>query len=206
MRRLVIGVTGGSGSGKTTVVRRIVESLPKDSVVVIPQDAYYRDNNHLAFEERGRINYDHPLAFDNELLIEHLENLRGAQSVKQPIYSFITHSRLPDCLQVEPRPCIIVEGILILEDERLRRLLDIKVFVDTDPDVRFIRRLQRDIVQRGRSVESVIEQYLHTVRPMQLQFIEPTRRYADVVVPEGGDNEVAINLLASRVHYLLAES
>lgn len=205
MKRLVIGITGGTGSGKTTVVRRIVESLPPDSVVVVPQDAYYKDGSHMSLEERARINYDHPLAFDHALLVQHIERLRNNEPVDQPVYSFITHSRLPDALRVEPRPCVIVEGILILEDERLRQLLDIKVFVDTDADVRFIRRLQRDIVQRGRSVESVIEQYMQTVRPMHLQFIEPTRRYADLVVPEGGDNEVAIDLLAARVHHLLAE-
>lgn len=204
MKSLIIGVTGGSGSGKTTVVRRIVESLPPGSVVVVPQDAYYKDNSHLSFEERGKINYDHPFAFDTALLIEHVEKLRANEAVPQPVYSFITHSRLPDALRVEPRACVIVEGILILEDERLRQLLDIKVFVDTDDDVRFIRRLRRDIVERGRSLDSVIEQYLQTVRPMHLQFIEPTRRYADLVVPEGGDNEVAIDLLAARVHQLIS--
>ena len=203
MKRLFIGVTGGSGSGKTTVVRKIVESLPPDSVVVVPQDAYYKDNANLSFEERAKINYDHPLAFDTNLLIEHIQGLRQNNAVPQPMYSFITHSRLPDVLTVEPRVCVIVEGIMILEDERLRNLLDIKVFVDTDPDVRFIRRMRRDIVERGRSVDSVIEQYMTTVRPMHLQFIEPTRRYADLVVPEGGDNNVAIDLLAARVHQLL---
>lgn len=203
MKRLIIGVTGGSGSGKTTVVRKIVESLPPDSVVVVPQDAYYKDNAHLSFEERAKINYDHPLAFDSDLLIKHVEALRKNKPVPQPMYSFITHSRLPDVLTVEPRVCVIVEGIMILEDERMRKLLDIKVFVDTDPDVRFIRRMRRDIVERGRSVDSVIDQYMSTVRPMHLQFIEPTRRYADLVVPEGGDNDVAIHLLAARVHQLL---
>ena len=202
MKTLIIGITGGSGSGKTTVVRRIVEALPAGSVVVIPQDAYYKDGSHLPFEERAKINYDHPLAFDNDLLIEHVTALRGHQGVNQPIYSFITHSRLSDTLRVEPHPCIIVEGILVLEDERLRSLLDIKVYVDTDPDVRFIRRLRRDMVERGRSVESVMDQYLNTVRPMHLQFIEPTRRYADLVVPEGGSNEVAIELLAARLRVL----
>lgn len=200
---MIIGVTGGSGSGKTTVVRRIVESLPSNSVLVIPQDAYYKDGSHLPFEERARRNYDHPLAFDNDLLIEHVQSLKRGERVQQPIYSFITHSRLSDSLPIDPHPCVIVEGILILEDERLRNLLDIKVYVDTDADVRFIRRLRRDIVERGRSVESVMDQYLTTVRPMHLQFTEPTRRYADLVVPEGGDNEVAIELLASRVRHML---
>jgi len=200
---VIIGVTGGTGSGKTTVVRRIVEALPPNSVVVVPQDAYYKDNPHLSREERSRVNFDHPLAFDTELLIEHVQALRGKQRVEQPVYSFITHSRLKDTVPVEPHPCVIVEGILILEDERLRSLLDIKVFVDTDADVRFIRRLRRDIVERGRSVESVMEQYLNTVRPMHEQFIEPTKRHADIIVPEGGANEVAIDLLASRVQMLL---
>lgn len=206
MKRLILGITGGTGSGKTTVVRRVVESLPPDSVVVVPQDAYYKDGSDLTFEARARRNYDHPLAFDTDLLIAHLQQLRNGETVNQPVYSFITHSRLPDALPVAPRPCIIVEGILILEDERLRNLLDVKVFVDTDADVRFIRRLQRDIVQRGRSVESVIDQYMNTVRPMHTQFIEPTKRYADLIVPEGGDNEVAIDLLAGRLHHLLAET
>lgn len=202
---LIIGVTGGSGSGKTTVVRKIVQSLPPDSVVVIPQDMYYKDGAHLPFEERAKINYDHPFAFDSDLLIGDLEALREGRAIDQPVYSFITHSRLPDRLRVDTHPCVIVEGILILEDERLRNLLDIKVYVDTDADVRFIRRLKRDIVERGRSVESVMDQYLNTVRPMHLQFTEPTRRYADIVVPEGGANEVAIDLLAARVHHLLAQ-
>jgi uridine kinase len=200
---MIIGITGGTGSGKTTVVRRIVESLPSGSVLVIPQDNYYKDGSHLPFEERTRINYDHPLAFDTDLLIEHVQHLREGRAVQQPMYSFITHSRHADTLEVTPHPCIIVEGILVLEDARLRNLLDVKVFVDTDADVRFIRRLKRDIVERGRSVESVMEQYLGTVRPMHLQFIEPTRRYADIVIPEGGDNEVAIDLLASRVQKLI---
>ncbi|NDD29671.1 MAG: uridine kinase [Proteobacteria bacterium] len=203
MKRLFIGITGGSGSGKTTVVRKIVENLPPGSVVVVPQDAYYKDNAHLSFEDRAKINYDHPFAFDNDLLITHINDLRDGKTVPQPMYSFITHSRLPDVLNVEPHVCVIVEGILILEDERLRSLLDIKVFVDTDADVRFIRRMRRDTVERGRSVDSVVDQYMSTVRPMHLQFIEPTRRYADVVVPEGGANDVAIDLLAARVHQLL---
>lgn len=204
MEKLVIGVAGGTGSGKTTVVKKIVEQLPPDNVVVIPQDAYYKDQSHLPMEERRKINYDHPLAFDNDLLIEHIDKLKNGEAVPQPIYSFITYTRQEDYLKVKPREIIIVEGILILEDRRIRERLDIKVFVDTDADERFIRRLKRDIWKRGRSVESVISQYTDTVRPMHNRFVEPTKRYADIIIPEGGENLVAIDILTSKFKSILA--
>lgn len=174
-------------------------------VQLIAQDAYYKDQEHLSFEERQQINYDHPLAFDNDLLIRHLTALREGEAVGQPIYSFLTHTRLPESNPTRPAKIIILEGILVLEDARLRDLCDIKVYVDTDADVRFIRRLNRDMMERGRSVDSVIDQYLKSVRPMHLQFVEATKRYADVIIPGGGANEVAIGLLVARIKARLAE-
>lgn len=202
--KLIIGVAGGTGSGKTTVARRLQESFPSQVLQVIPQDAYYRDQSHLSFEERLATNYDHPLAFDNDLLIQHLDLLRGGVLVQQPVYSFITHNRAEESRPVRPSQILVVEGILVLEDARLRARMDVKVFVQTDADVRFVRRLRRDLVERGRSIDSVIEQYLGVVRPMHEQFIEPTKRYADVILPEGGSNEVAIDLLCAKVHSILA--
>lgn len=198
MRKLVIGVAGGTGSGKTTVVNNIVKEL-KDQVVILPQDSYYKDHGDVPMEERQAINYDHPLAFDNDLLIEHIDMIRAGEEVKMPIYSFITYSRKEDTVKIKPQDIIIVEGILILEDPRIRERLDIKVFVDTDADERFIRRLKRDIHERGRSIDSVIKQYTDVVRPMHLQFVEPTKRYADIIVPEGGSNAVAIDILTSKI-------
>jgi uridine kinase len=203
---VIIGVAGGSGSGKTTVARRLYEVFAEPRIVqLIAQDAYYKDQAHLSFEERQQINYDHPLAFDNDLLIQHVLALREGQSVGQPIYSFLTHTRLPETNPTKPAKIIILEGILVLEDARLRDLCDIKVYVDTDADVRFIRRLNRDMMERGRSVDSVIDQYLKSVRPMHLQFVESTKRYADVIIPGGGANEVAIGLLVARIKARLAE-
>lgn len=204
MRKLVIGVAGGTGSGKTTVVKKVIAQLPKGSVVLVPQDAYYKDHGDIPMEERRKINYDHPLSFDNDLLIEHIDRLRAGEEVHQPIYSFITYTRQKDSVLIRPLDIIIVEGILVLEDERIRDRLDIKVFVDTDADERFIRRLKRDIQERGRSIDSVINQYTEVVRPMHLQFVEPTKRYADIIVPEGGSNVVAIDILTSRIKAKLA--
>ena len=202
---MILGVAGGSGSGKTTVARKLVEYFNEPGqIVLIPQDAYYKNQDHLSVEERQQINYDHPLAFDNDLLVEHLERLRQGQGVEQPIYSFLTHTRLSEAHPVRPAPIIILEGILVLEDARLRELCDIKVYVDTDSDERFIRRLGRDMIERGRSVDSVIDQYLHSVRPMHLQFVESTKRYADVIIPGGGSNEVAVGLLVARIRAQLA--
>jgi uridine kinase len=203
---VVIGVAGGSGSGKTTVARRLVEIFAEPQTVqLLPQDAYYKDQAHLSFEERQQINYDHPLAFDNDLLVEHLNDLKAGRPIGQPIYSFLTHTRLAEAHPIKPAKIIILEGILVLEDARLRELCDIKVYVDTDSDERFIRRMNRDMMERGRSVDSVMDQYLKSVRPMHLQFVEPTKRYADVIIPGGGSNEVAIGLLVARIKARLHE-
>jgi uridine kinase len=199
MEKLVIGVAGGTGSGKTTVVKKIVEQLADEHVVLIPQDAYYKDQSSLSMEERKKVNYDHPLAFDNDLLIEHIDLLKQGKEIYMPIYSFITYTRQHEKILVKPSSVLIVEGILILDDPRIRERLDIKVFVDTDADERIIRRLKRDIQERGRSIDSVIEQYTQVVRPMHLQFVEPTKRYADIIIPEGGCNVVAIDILVSNI-------
>ncbi|MGE0491814.1 MAG: uridine kinase [Vulcanimicrobiota bacterium] len=200
---LVIGVAGGTGSGKTTVARSLVEIFVHRPIVLIPQDAYYRDQSHLSASERAETNYDHPLAFDNDLLVEHLDALCRGESVNQPVYNFVTHTRAVEVKRVDPAPILVVEGILVLEEERLRQRMDIKVYVDTDSDERFIRRLGRDMLERGRSVESIVDQYLNSVRPMHLQFVEPTKRYADLIIPEGGANLVAIDLLAVKIRSTL---
>lgn len=202
---IIIGVAGGSGSGKTTVVRMIVNSLGPDQVTVLHHDSYYRDASQLPLEERQKINYDHPDSLETELLVSHLEAIRAGADVAVPIYDFTTHSRTPARETVLARKVIILDGLLILWDRRLRRLMDIKVYVDTDPDIRFIRRLSRDIEERGRSAESVIRQYLDTVRPMHLEFVEPSKRYADLIVPEGGHNRVAVDMLITKVRSILNE-
>ncbi len=203
MRPLIVGIAGGSGSGKTTLVREILKLLPGKAVVVSEQDAYYKDSAHLPLEERRAINYDHPAALDNALLLQHLTQLRRGKAVDKPVYDFITHTRRPQTVPVEPADVIIVEGILVLENRRLRELMDLKLFVDTDPDIRFIRRLTRDLEERGRSLDSVVHQYLSTVRPMHLEFVEPSKRYADVIIPEGGHNEAAIEMIAARLERIL---
>lgn len=200
---LVIGIAGGSGSGKTSVTHRIYDVFKEHSVVVIEQDYYYKDQSHLAFEERLLTNYDHPLAFDTDLLIEHIEKLLERETIEKPVYDYALHTRSDQKIAIEPKDVIILEGILVLEDERLRDLMDIKLFVDTDADLRIIRRLMRDINERGRTIESVIEQYLSVVRPMHNQFIEPTKRYADIIIPEGGHNEVAIDLMVTKIKTIL---
>jgi uridine kinase len=197
--RLLLGVAGGSGSGKTTVVEEILQSLHPSPVSVIHHDAYYRDLAHRPFEERVAVNFDHPDALETELLVEHLTLLRNGQGVDVPVYDFSTHTRTSRNRRVEATGVIIVDGILVLADERLRDLLDVKVFVDTDPDIRFIRRLRRDMKERGRSLESVVEQYEKTVRPMHQAFVEGSRLHADIIIPEGGRNRVAIDLLVSRL-------
>lgn len=202
-RPVVIGIAGGSCSGKTSVTRAIYDVFRDRSVVVIEQDYYYKDQSHMTFEERLKTNYDHPLAFDNQLLIEHINQLLSYQPVEKPVYDYVKHTRSADVIHVEPRDVIIVEGILVLEDENLRDLMDIKLFVDTDSDLRIIRRIQRDIKERGRTADSVIEQYLTAVRPMHNLFIEPTKRYADVIIPEGGDNNVAIDLMVTKIKTIL---
>lgn len=199
---LVIGVAGGSGSGKTTVVRRIIESIGDGQVTVLEHDRYYRDRNDLRLEERAALNYDHPDSLETDLLVQHLHELRAGRSVEVPEYDFARHARQSATSTALPRRTIIVEGILIFADAALRSLMDVKVFVDADDDTRFIRRLQRDIADRGRTVSSVIEQYLGTVKPMHLEFVEPSKRYADVIIPLGGHNAVAIDMLLTLIRSL----
>jgi uridine kinase len=203
---VVIGVTGGSGSGKTSVTKAIYDSFKGHSILMIEQDYYYKDQSDLPFEERLKTNYDHPLAFDNDLLIEHLEKLLRFEPIEKPVYDYSLHTRSDKIIPVEPKDVIILEGILVLEDERLRNLMDIKLFVDTDADLRIIRRLQRDIQERGRTLDSVIDQYVNVVRPMHNQFIEPTKRYADVIIPEGGHNHVAIDLMVTKIQTILEQN
>jgi uridine kinase len=191
----VIGVAGGSGSGKTTVVRRIVDSLGPEQVTLLDHDRYYRDRNDLRLEERAALNYDHPDALETDFLVSHVRQLKAGRAVNVPQYDFTRHARLSETETFQPRRALIVEGILVFTDAALRDLMDIKVFVDTDSDTRFIRRLQRDVAQRGRTMESVIDQYQSTVKPMHLEFVEPSKRYADVIIPLGGHNTVAVDLL-----------
>jgi uridine kinase len=193
--RVIVGVAGGSGSGKTTVVRRIVESLGPDDVTVLDHDRYYRDRNDLRFEERAALNYDHPDALETDLMVRHVRELKAGRAIQVPKYDFARHARLPETERFSPRRAVIVEGILVFTSAELRQLMDVKVFVDTDSDTRFIRRLIRDVADRGRTMESVIEQYQGTVKPMHLEFVEPSKRYADVIVPVGGQNTVAVDLL-----------
>ncbi|MFD1736679.1 uridine kinase [Bacillus salitolerans] len=205
VKPIVIGIAGGSGSGKTSVTKAIYEHFKGHSILMLEQDYYYKDQAHLPMEKRLQTNYDHPLAFDNDLLIEHLEQLLSYNTIHKPVYDYKLHTRSNDSIQVEPKDVIILEGILVLEDERLRELMDIKLFVDTDADLRIIRRMLRDINERGRSLESVIEQYVSIVRPMHNQFIEPTKRYADIIIPEGGHNHVAIDLMVTKIQTILEE-
>jgi len=205
-RPLIIGVAGGSGSGKTTVVRSITSSLGPEQVAVIHHDSYYRDTSHLSPDERRQINYDHPDSLETGLLVQHLAELRQGRAVAVPVYDFAEHSRLEQRDLVQPRKVIIVDGLLILWDRELRELMDVKVFVDTDADLRFIRRLERDIRERGRSADSVIQQYTRTVRPMHLEFVEPSKRYADIILPEGGHNLVAVDMLVTKLRSVLYQA
>lgn len=202
-RPVVIGIAGGSCSGKTSVTKAIYDVYREHSVVVIEQDYYYKDQSHMTFEQRLETNYDHPLAFDTDLLIEHIHALLDYKAIEKPVYDYVNHTRSEEVITVEPQDVIIIEGILVLEDERLRNLMDIKLFVDTDSDLRIIRRIQRDIKERGRTADSVIDQYLSAVRPMHNMFIEPTKRYADVIIPEGGGNNVAIDLMVTKIKTIL---
>ena len=199
-KTLIIGITGGTGSGKSTVCKAIKDSIPAENIAILEQDAYYKDQTHLSFEDRLKTNYDHPLAFDNKLLINHIDMLCEGKSIEKPIYDYELHTRKQDeTVTVEPKDIIIVEGIMILEDEELRNKLDIKIYVDTEDDIRILRRIQRDIKERGRTVDSVIEQYLSTVKPAHDQFIEPYKKYADIIMPEGGHNQVAIDIVISKI-------
>ena len=192
---LIIGIAGGSGSGKTTVVKKIIESLPKNEVAVLSQDSYYKDNSHLPLEERQEINFDHPNALEFELLIDHLKKLKEGKAIEQPLYSYLTCTRAKETVKVLPRHVVIVEGILILTNEKLRNLFDIKVYVHADDDDRLIRVINRDIIERGRSVNKVLERYNISVKPMHIQFIEPSKSFADMILPQGGNNLVAIEML-----------
>jgi uridine kinase len=200
---LLIGIAGGTGSGKSTVARKIAEGLPAESVAVIDHDSYYRHRADLTFEARCKLNFDHPDALDTDLLVGHLQALREGQPVDVPIYDFKVHARLEERRRVVPTRIVIVEGILVFVEERVRRLLDVKIFVDTDADIRVFRRIRRDLEQRGRTFQSVREQYYATVRPMHLQFVEPTKRWADLIVPEGGDNHIAIDLILGKLRHVL---
>lgn len=205
-RSVLIGITGGTGSGKSTVANEIYKSFNEDCIAMIEQDSYYKDQSHLSFEERIKTNYDHPNAFDNTLLVEHLKSLLNNNIIYKPIYDFKEHNRKQETIKVEPKDIIIVEGIMILQDTELRNLLDIKIYVDTDDDVRIIRRILRDLNERGRTIESVVNQYLNVVKPMHSQFIEPTKKYADLIIPEGGQNKVAIDIMVSKIKQILLES
>ncbi|OYT17404.1 MAG: uridine kinase [Bacteroidetes bacterium 4572_77] len=197
---LVIGIAGGSGSGKTTVVKKIIETLPKDAVTIIPQDAYYRDNGHLSAEERKNINFDHPGSIEFDLLNQQVESLLQSKDIYMPIYNYVTCSRAKETKTISPTKIIIIEGILVMTNRRLRQKMDIKVFVDADADDRLMRIIRRDMEERGRSYIHTLEHYDKWVKPMHQTFIEPTKRYADVIIPQGGKNEVAIDLLASKIH------
>lgn len=203
-KSILIGIAGGTGSGKSTVAKEVYRCLPENSIAVIEQDSYYKDQSNLSYEERIKTNYDHPDAFDTELLLEHLKMLQDGKAIDKPIYDFENHNRKKETIRVEPKNIIIIEGILILAEEKLRDKFNIKIFVDTDADVRIMRRIQRDIKERGRTIESVIDQYINVVRPMHLQFVEPTKRYADIIIPEGGYNKVAIDIMNARVKEIAA--
>jgi|UniRef100_A0A7C1FVP5 uridine kinase len=201
----VIGVAGGTGSGKTTVSRRIWEAVGRERIAYIQHDNYYKDQSHLTLEQRALTNYDHPDSLETSLLVEHLKALRAGRPVDIPVYDFSIHNRSKQTLRIEPAKVILVEGILIFVEPALREMMDMRIFVDTDADIRFIRRLRRDMVERGRTLDSVVKQYLATVRPMHLEFVEPSKRYADIIVPQGGDNRVAMEMIVSRVQAVLNE-
>ncbi|MGF3076474.1 uridine kinase [Facklamia sp. P12945] len=202
-RPIIIGVTGGSGSGKSSVSKRILEQFTEMSVLVLAQDNYYKDQSHLTFEERLKTNYDHPFAFDNDLFFEHIQAFIRGETIEVPIYDFVNYTRSLETRREASRDVLILEGILIFEDKMIRDLCDIKIYVDTEDDIRLSRRIKRDVIKRGRSVESVLEQYETVVKPMHHQFTEPTKRYADIIVPEGGHNHVAIDLLVTKINTII---
>ena len=202
---LTIGIAGGTGSGKTTVANVILERVGRDRIAYLPHDAYYRDLGDLPYDQKAAMNFDHPDSLETELMIKHILELKKANAIEIPVYDFSTHSRTSKTIRVEPRAVIIVEGILLFVDKQLRDLLDIKIFVDTDADIRFIRRLQRDITERGRTTDMVVQQYLSTVRPMHLEFVEPSKRYANIIIPEGGLNEIAMDMVIARIEMLLSK-
>ncbi len=201
--RLILGISGGTGSGKTTIADQICSALGTDTSVIIHQDSYYLDRSVLPTDERDRINFDHPSAFDWKLFRRQIHALRSGKTIQKPMYNFHTHSRMPETMRVEPRPVLIIEGILVFDDPELRGMMDMKLYVDADADVRFIRRMDRDVRERGRSLESIVDQYMSTVRPMHLQFVEPSKRYADIIIPEGGHNRVALETIIARIRAML---
>ena len=205
MRPLVVGIAGGTGSGKTTVAHKLAAALPADRCITIEHDAYYRDQGHLTHDERATINYDHPSSLESSLLAEHLQALRSGKTVEVPIYDFASHTRRADTHRVAPARVIIVEGILVFAEAQLREQMDIKIFVDTDADIRLMRRIRRDLEQRGRTFQSIRDQYYATVRPMHLEYVEPTKRWADLIVPEGGDNRIALDLLLGQLWRIASE-
>ena len=200
---IIIGIAGGTGSGKTTVVKNIVDNLSENEVALLPLDSYYKDSSHVPEEERQKINFDHPNAFDWELLRRHVSMLRKGQAIEQPVYSYITSSRLKETIHVEPKEVIVIEGILALSDRQLARLMDLKIFVDADPDERLIRVIQRDVLERGRTAEAVMERYIQVLKPMHLEFIEPAKRWADLIIPQGGHNKKAIQILQMYIEKML---
>lgn len=202
-RPILIGIAGGTGSGKSTVTNEISKNITESNIAIIEQDSYYKEQDHLSYDDRVKTNYDHPFAFDNELLVSHLKDLLEGKVIDKPIYDFETHNRKSETIKVEARDIIILEGILILSEKDIRDLLDIKIFVDTDADVRVIRRILRDIKERGRSLDSIILQYINTVRPAHLQFVEQSKRYADIIIPEGGHNKVAIDIILAKINEII---
>lgn len=200
----IIGIAGGTGSGKSTVVKKIVEALPPNSVAVVPQDSYYNDTTGMTVEERKAINFDHPDAFDWKLLIKHIGDLRDGKAIEQPTYSYIISNRLPETIHVESRPVIIVEGIMALVNRRLRDMMDLKIFVDCDDDIRLIRNIQRDTIDRGRTVTMVMDRYVNVLKPMHEQFIEPSKRFANIIIPEGGNNTPGIDIVCKYIEHLCA--
>lgn len=203
---IFIGISGGSGSGKTTIVNRIYSEVPENCISIVEHDAYYKDQSNLTYEERCQTNYDHPFSFDTDLFVEHINNLKNGQFIEKPIYDYEIHNRKKDTIIVEPTEIVIVEGILVFYEERIRELLDIKIFVDTDADIRIMRRIMRDMKERGRNLDSIIAQYINTVRPAHEQFIEPSKKYADIIVTEGGNNLVAVDLMVTKIKSLLADN
>ncbi len=204
-RPVIIGIAGGSGSGKTTVIRRITEGLDTSSIAVIEHDAYYKDLRHLTHEERLLVNFDHPNSLETSLLLQHIKQLLQGESIEKPIYDYNHHLRFDETLRVDPTPVIIIDGILVLAEKKLADLMDIKIFVEADGDVRLLRRIKRDLKERGRTIDNILSQYEQTVRPMYIQFVEPSKRRADVIIPRGGHNQVAIEMVSSRINTLLAE-
>ncbi|WP_455673247.1 uridine kinase [Phocaeicola sp.] len=202
---IIIGIAGGTGSGKTTVVKKIIDSLPKNEVVLLPQDSYYKDSSHVPVEERQNINFDHPNAFEWDLLSKHVSMLKKGEAIEQPVYSYLTCTRQSETIHMEPKEVVIIEGILALSDKKLRSLMDLKIFVDADPDERLIRVIQRDVVERGRTAEAVMDRYMRVLKPMHIEFIEPCKRYADLIIPQGGHNKKAIEIIKLYIEKILGK-